>query len=620
MIAAAVAAVWCWFSWNAWWQSDDFIALHYTTSWRRTLSDFWGNQYDLPALVYFYRPLITLSWAIDGMFGGTDPMVSHLHNAILHGLCAMLVAMIVHPLLQRGALVSWFAGLLWGLSPAHVGVVAWAAGRTGIYCTFFMLMSLWFMLRWVDGRQRTRTLSFVFFGLALASKELAIVLPGIVMLIGYCVADKRYRLLGALRHGWPYLVVLAVYLIWRLILFGGVGGYESGAIESGKTIIGLGTWLTRVVNPLGYGGYGLLEGIAGQDLSWTHWLGFLPALVGVIMMLRWPDPDKLGALCVLFLLCAIPSYQLWAHTDNPKELRLFYLPGIAIAVIVAYGGWRTGLPALLFAVLPFLELKEEYQANWESLRIQHQELWRAAQEDTEYDTIFVYGLARENATHTALAFHLGVDRLLQPPFAPLDGGKRCMALRPLVQRPDAHRVPWGDVDGVPFQRTYSFIQPRILAGLGGAPVGGLALRYLGPSQLTIEVLEQMAKNEIDPPQVQILGKRAERYRVTVFTAGGYLTTFVDDESPGGGSDGMFTIRQLLFASHRRGGGRGEMAWALREPTALDLDPFFPVLVEVDDNDHGSKSTAGFRATHANRAPIYLRLDRRYARWLTPSPR
>ena len=158
-----VAAAWGWFSWDAYWQSDDFLALHYTQSWKNTLSDFWGSQYGLPAVVHFYRPLITLSWALDGLSGSApiDPLVSHLHNAVVHGLNATLVAVIVNRLMNRGASAAYLAGLVWGLSPAHAGAVAWAAGRTGLYATFFMLLSVWFMLRWLDGKHRTRMLSLV---------------------------------------------------------------------------------------------------------------------------------------------------------------------------------------------------------------------------------------------------------------------------------------------------------------------------------------------------------------------------------------------------------------------------------------------------------------------------
>ncbi|MHC4077431.1 MAG: ArnT family glycosyltransferase [Planctomycetota bacterium] len=610
-----VAAAWGWFSWNADWQSDDFIALHYTQSWGNTFSDFWGAQYGLPAVAYFYRPLVTFSWALDGLFGGTDPLVSHLHNVILHGVNATLVALVVHRLMNRGAAVSCLAGLIWGLAPAHAGVVAWAAGRTGIYCTFFVLMSLWFMLRWLDARQDTRLLSFLFFVLALCSKELAIALPGIVMVVGFCVADKGYRLRAAWRHSWPYLVVLALYLWWRYLLFGGIGGYESGTVNLGSALVGLGTWLAWMLNPLLYSGYDFLaHHTENQELSWTCWLGFLAAAIAVFLMFKGKDKGRLAGLGILFLVCALPSYQLWPNTDNLRELRLFYLPGIAVAALLAYGTWRTAVLALLTLPLPFLQLQEEYAANWHAMRVQHQELLRSAGEDTDFDTIFVYGLARENDAHTAVAFHLGVDRLVQPPF---DGAKHCLALRPLLPGPGVHQLPYGDVHGVPFERTYSFVRPSILAGLGRPPIAGLGLAYMGPGELTLDVLEQMWKGELDPePQVQILGRRAERYRVTVFTAGGYLTVFVTDESFDDAVDGLFTIKNLLLASHRKNGGRGELAWALRVPTAVDIDPVFPVLVELDVHDRGSESRP-FDPTHANQAPIHLRLDRRYATIFTP---
>ena len=56
----------------------------------------------------------------------------------------------------------------------------------------------------------------------------------------------------------------------------------------------------------------------------------------------------------------------------------------------------------------------------------------------------------------------------------------------------------------------------------------------------------------------------------------------------------------------------EMAFALIEPSALDLDLRFPVLVEADENDKGTGGMLGFEVTHTSRRPLYLRLDRSYA--------
>jgi hypothetical protein len=537
-----------------------------------------------------------------------DPLVSHIHNAVIHGLNATLVGVIVQRLMNRGPACSYLAALVWGLSPAHAGAVAWAAGRTGLYATLFMLMSIWFMLRWLDGKHRTRTLSLVCFALALLSKELAIALPLVVLVIGYCAADPDFRVIGAWRHGWPYLAVLAAYFLWRLILFGQIGGYESGPLSILDTIGGLFVWIPRIANPLQYSGYEYLAQLTGQDLSWTRWLGFLPVPLAMLIMFRWPDRGMLAALGVLFLVCVVPGYQLWPNTDNLRDLRLFYLPGIVVAALVTYS-WRTGALALLLVPLPFLQLQTEYETNWQAMRLQHQELVRSAREESTFNTIFVYGLARLNEAQTAVAFHLGVDRLAQPPFAPPDNTRRCLALRPLIPGPGTYQLPYGDVVGVPCEQTFSFESPNTLAGLGRPPLGRLTLHPSEPVELTMEVLQQMWKGEKDP-QVRILGKRAFRYRVTVFTADGYLTTFLEDEGLPDSVNGLFSIKKLLLASYREKGPAYDMARALRVPTALDLDPSFPVLVELDENDRGRKDHV-FDATHANRQPLYLRLDRRF---------
>ena len=116
-LAIALLALLAWWPLSPYWQSDDFLAITYASDPRRALADLTGNQYAAPAMVWFYRPLITLSFALDAWLGGADPFVAHLSNAIAHALSTLLLTRLGRRLLgnQSGLCL----GLLWGLWPTH---------------------------------------------------------------------------------------------------------------------------------------------------------------------------------------------------------------------------------------------------------------------------------------------------------------------------------------------------------------------------------------------------------------------------------------------------------------------------------------------------------------------
>jgi hypothetical protein len=114
----AIVLVAC-FPLHPYWQSDDFVAVAYASDAGRAFSDFSGNQYGLDGVVWFYRPLVTLSfWFEQLLGGGPNPALSHIGNALAHATGAVLLGAIAARLL--GPMRGWLAGLAWGLSAASI--------------------------------------------------------------------------------------------------------------------------------------------------------------------------------------------------------------------------------------------------------------------------------------------------------------------------------------------------------------------------------------------------------------------------------------------------------------------------------------------------------------------
>lgn len=218
----------------------------------------------------FYRPVSSLSYALDHAIWGLEPWGYHLTNLLLHGFAAVLVAVAMAALLDR-PLVGYLSALLFAIHPLTAEVVPTAARRQDVLLTLFVMGALALFVRAHRKESRPALVgALVAYGLALGSKEIGIILPGVVaawVLVrpdlaasrsfgsdssppradpavlsdgGY--ADDRFSLLdrvvrprvdASLRATTPFLGVTLVYLLVRVAALGGLGGYEGGSLAAG---------------------------------------------------------------------------------------------------------------------------------------------------------------------------------------------------------------------------------------------------------------------------------------------------------------------------------------------------------------------------------------------------
>ena len=102
-------------------------------------------------------------------------------------------------------------------------------------------------------------------------------------------------------------------------------------------------------------------------------------------------------------------------------------------------------------------------------------------------------------------------------------------------------------------------------------------------------------------------------RITLFTAGGYLTCVLPNELPEGQPGGRVGVRRWLEAETTP---RAFVVGDLRIPTALDLETTFPVLIEAGEQVVAAGRTS-FAATAVGRELVSVRFDRDYAAFMPP---
>ena len=95
----------------------------------------------------YYRPLLTLSFYLDGQIWGLSFKGYHFTNYFFHIINAILVYLIALQLFKQDTNAKLYASLamvLFGLHPLTCESVAWVSGRSDIAGTFFFLLAVYF--------------------------------------------------------------------------------------------------------------------------------------------------------------------------------------------------------------------------------------------------------------------------------------------------------------------------------------------------------------------------------------------------------------------------------------------------------------------------------------------
>ena len=101
-----------------------------------------------------YRPVRTLTYALNYWAGGLDPTGYHLFNLLLHALNSMLVYWLFRAVTGRRTLAVAGA-LLFAAHPVQTAAVAYVSGRKDLLAAFFILAGCLSFLSYRDsGRRR----------------------------------------------------------------------------------------------------------------------------------------------------------------------------------------------------------------------------------------------------------------------------------------------------------------------------------------------------------------------------------------------------------------------------------------------------------------------------------
>lgn len=258
-----------------------------------------------------YQPLSWLLWAVEYQLWGLYPPGYHFVSLLLHSTSAVVFYYIAMRLLVLSMAIetenegdslrtaSALAALLFAIHPLRVEIVAWVSAQPYALSGLFFFLSILTYLKVTalpqesPKRRRHLMVSAVFFGLALLSKAVAVILPLILVVLD--VYPLR-RLRGHPREWFGESTVW----IWREKL-------PFFLIGLGGIITGL--YATSVNAPMAF--FGLLErlALASYGIAFYLWKTLNPA---DLLPSFYELPQPINPFDWPFLLSAIVAFVITA--------------------------------------------------------------------------------------------------------------------------------------------------------------------------------------------------------------------------------------------------------------------------------------------------------------------
>ena len=178
----------------------------YIKSWKYLPEMLSRDAWNISEPTNYWRPVFSISLALDYSLWGLNPLGFHLTNILLHAINTVLLYLLGKRL-QNSTSAGLFASLLFALHPIQAHTVNVISTRGDLLAAFFTLLSL-------QAFFSRKTIPFaIALILALLSKETSMVFP-VAVLFAWIMIQREKQGLGVILG----FVILGLYLMVRLSL------------------------------------------------------------------------------------------------------------------------------------------------------------------------------------------------------------------------------------------------------------------------------------------------------------------------------------------------------------------------------------------------------------------
>lgn len=272
----------------------------------------------------YYRPLVFTLFVLNYKIWGLNPSGFHLINILFHLSSAIVLYRVGLLLFKNEKSVSFIGASIFAVHPLNNESVGRAASGDPLF-GFFVILSLYLFLR------EKRYLSWLAFFLALLSKETAVMLPFVLLIL----AVHKKGMKKGITEIVPYAALIGIYLILRAMAVENVFG---GRVEQSA--------LTRILT------------MAVATLDYVRLL-VIPYPLSPFYPARWYHSvfaPKVLLAALLFMAIILLAYKI--RKDNVM-LFLLVSPFIMLAPVIwrvntFVAGWDPVYIAERFLYMPIM--------------------------------------------------------------------------------------------------------------------------------------------------------------------------------------------------------------------------------------------------------------------------
>lgn len=289
-----------------------------------------------------YRPVTTVSYFIDYTLWKLNPFGYHLTNVILHIINAVLIYLLLDIIFNNN-IFALLSTVLFVIHPVNAEVINCTAFRTNILVSLFSILSIVLYFRYKLAQNNKRRIYLIFslfsFSLALLSKEIAVMLPLLLILCDYyqssLVPRKIFKNFGIYSL---YFLLSILYVLFYLFvmppqqkIFTLTGIYKR-IIEM---FIALGIYIKGFLSPIDL--FPLPAEILDTNDNFVPYvlLSLIFIILCVYVILKMKRFPKASFAILWFFITLLPVNNFIYSLRIPVAYRYLYIPVVGLCMLLS---------------------------------------------------------------------------------------------------------------------------------------------------------------------------------------------------------------------------------------------------------------------------------------------
>jgi Tfp pilus assembly protein PilF len=294
----------------------------------------------------YWHPLTWMSHMLDVTLYGMDPGPHHVTSLIIH-VASTLLLFFIFQRMTRATGASAFVAAIFAVHPLHVESVAWLAERKDVLSTFFLFVTMWAYVRYVERPGwRRYVIVIAAYVLALMSKPMVVTLPFVLLLLDVWPLGRIRNWRPAVLEKIPLVALalgtsVATFVVQKQV--GAVAGLGVLPLRTrvANALVGYVTYVWKTIWPTHLAAFYPFR----TQPEWQVWMAAatLIAVTVVVIKLRVRYP-YLFVGWLWYVITVAPVIGLMQAGEQARADRFMYVPMIGLLVIAAWTRWpRTGI-------------------------------------------------------------------------------------------------------------------------------------------------------------------------------------------------------------------------------------------------------------------------------------